>query len=178
LSQIDIENSLIIKALLLEKFDRIYKDNYQHMFCVALKMINDEDAVSDIVQDIFISYFKKSQNGYEIKQPKHWLIRATINKCIDYSRYRRRFTKIESLDPVKIKAGTDEKSHDKELIKLALSKLKPKEKTLALLYGEGMTYREISEISGVKFSSVGKMLTRTLKKLKEILKSLNYEMYQ
>lgn len=162
----------------MHRFDRIYEENYQQMFCVALKMINDEDAVSDIVQEIFISYYKKSQNRHEIKQPKQWLIKATINKCIDYSKYRKRHTKIESLEPALITEGSDEKNHDKELIKLALSKLKPKERTLALLYSEGMSYKEISEISGIKFSSVGKTLSRTLIKLNEILKSLNYEMYQ
>lgn len=148
------------------------------MYSVALKMIDDEDAVSDIVQDIFISYYKNSQNGHEIKQPKGWLIKATINKCIDYSKYRKRYTRIESLEPALTRDVADEKTLDKELVKLALSKLKPREKTLALLYGEGMSYREISEISGIRFSSVGKMLSRTLKRLNEILKSLNYEMYQ
>lgn len=147
------------------------------MFCIALKMINDKDAVCDILQDVFIYYYQKSQNGSNIHQPKSWLIRATINKCIDYSKFRKRYTKIGDIDPMLVKEDECDKKHNKKIIKLALSQLKPNEKILALLYSEGMTYKEISEITDIKLSSVGKMLSRTLSKLDVILKKLNYEMY-
>ncbi len=161
----------------MNSFEAIYKNNYQTMFCVAYKMINDKDAAYDILQDVFIYYFQKSQNGHTIEHPKNWLIRATINKCIDYSGNRKRYTKLENIEPVQAKVNDIDENHDKVAIKLALSKLKPREKTLALLYSEGMSYKEISELTGIKFSCVGKMLSRTLKKLNEILKEMNYEMY-
>jgi RNA polymerase sigma-70 factor (ECF subfamily) len=140
-------------------------------------MINDRDAVCDIIQDIFIYYHKISQNGNTINKPKSWLMRATINKCIDYSKYQKKYLKIECIEPIQIIDDSMEKNENKEILKLALSRLKPKEKTLALLYSEGMSYKEISEVSGIKFSSVGKMLSQTIKKLDEILKKMDYEMY-
>lgn len=161
----------------MNDFETIYKENYQKMFRVALKMINDRDAVCDIIQDVFIYYYQKSQNGKDINQPKSWLIRATINKCIDYSKFRKRQTNIQSIEPILIREDVTEKKQDKAIIKLALSKLKTREKTLVLLYSEGMSYKEISEISGIKLSSVGKMLSRTIKKLDEIFKKMDYEMY-
>jgi len=139
-------------------------------------MINDKDAAYDILQDVFVYYYQKSQNGYKIEQPKSWLIRATINRCIDYSSNRKRFTKIESMVTVTAVEDATDKIRDKEAITLALSKLKPKEKAMALLYGEGLSYKEISEVTGIKFSSVGKTLSRTLIKLNDILKKMNYEM--
>jgi RNA polymerase sigma-70 factor (ECF subfamily) len=148
------------------------------MFCVALKMIHDKDAVNDILQDVFSFYYQKLQNGHIILQPKSWLFKATINKCIDYSRFRNRYTSIENIGPLITKEDENDKQHDaKKMITLALSKLRSREKTMILLYGEGMSYKEISEITQIKFSSVGKMLSRTIKKLDEILKKMNYEMY-
>jgi len=147
------------------------------MYSVAIKMINDKDAVCDIIQDIFVYYHKTSQNGNTINMPKSWLIRATINKCIDYSKYKKRHIQIDRLKPIPFADDTIEKNQNTEMVKHALSELKPREKTLAILYGEGMSYKEISEISGIKFSSVGKMLSRTIKKLDKILKKLGYEMY-
>lgn len=161
----------------MNNFETIYKENYQKMYCVALHMINDRDAVCDIIQDIFIYYHKKSQNGNSINKPKSWLMRATINKCIDYSKHQKKHLKIESIEPIPIIEDSTEKYQEKEILRLAISKLKPKEKTLAILYSEGMTYKEISEVSGIKFSCVGKMLSRTIKKLDEILKKMDYEMY-
>jgi RNA polymerase sigma-70 factor (ECF subfamily) len=168
-------NRLIIKDKSLNDFETVYKENYQKMYRIALKMINDKDAVYDILQDIFLSYYQKSRKGYEIKTPKSWLVRATINKCIDYSKLRKRHTKIDGLETNLINEDEIEKGQDKEFVKIALSKLKPREKALALLYGEGMSYKDISEISNIKLSSVGKMLSRTLKKLDGILKQMNYE---
>jgi RNA polymerase sigma-70 factor (ECF subfamily) len=140
------------------------------MFCIAQKMINDKDAAHDILQDVFVSYFQKSQNGYRIEQPKSWLIRATINKCIDHSSNRKRFSKIESIGTVIAEDDATDTIRDKAAISLALSRLKPKEKAIALLYSEGLSYKEIAEATGIKFSSVGKTLSRTLTKLNDILK--------
>lgn len=161
----------------MNNFETIYNENYQKMYCVALNMINDRDAVCDIIQDIFVYFHKISQNGNTINKPKSWLIKATINKCIDYSKYQKKHLKIESIEPVPVIEDTTEINQEKEIIKLALSKLNPKEKTLAILYSEGMSYKEISEVSGIRFSSVGKMLSRTINKLDEILKKMDYEMY-
>lgn len=63
------------------------------------------------------------------------------------------------------------------MVQLALNKLKPHEKILAVLYSEGMSYREMSEISGIKFTSIGKTLSRIIVKLGDELKKMNYEMY-
>jgi len=149
------------------------------MFCIAQNMINDSDAACDIIQDIFIYYHKTSQNGNTVNNPKSWLMRATINKCIDYSKHQKKHLRIDSIKPISIIEDATGEYTEKEIkiIRQALSRLKPKEKTLAILYSEGMSYKEISEISGITFSSVGKMLSRTIKKLEEILKRMGYEMY-
>ena len=162
----------------MNNFETIYKENYRKMYCVALNMINDREAVCDIIQDVFIYYHKISQNGNIINKPKSWLMRATINKCIDYSKGQKKFLKIDRIEPIPIIEDSMEKNQESEIIKQAISRLKPNERTLAILYSEGMSYKEISEVSGVKFSSVGKMLSRTIKKLDEILKRMDYEVHE
>lgn len=161
----------------LDSFETTYKENYQKMFCIAQNMIYDSDAACDIIQDIFLYYHKISQNGNTVNNPKSWLMRATINKCIDHSKYQKKHLRIDSIEPISIIEDATGKYPEKEIIRQALSRLNPKEKTLAILYNEGMSYKEISEISGIRFSSVGKMLSRTIKKLEEILKRMGYEMY-
>lgn len=147
------------------------------MYRIALKMIYDGDTACDIIHDIFIYYHKQLENGRNINKTDSWLIRATINKCIDHSKYRKRHEKIDSIEHMPSTENAVENNQDEELVIKALSKLKPKERTLALLYSEGMSYKEISEISGIKLSSVGKMLSRTLDKLGVILKKMNYDLY-
>ncbi len=47
---------------------------------------------------------------------------------------------------------------------------------LAVLYSEGLSYKELAQATGINLSSVGKMLSRTLKKLGEELKDQGYEL--
>ena len=48
---------------------------------------------------------------------------------------------------------------------------------LVVLYSEGLSYKEIAKASGVRFSSIGKMLSRILKKLETELKSHRYDLF-
>jgi RNA polymerase sigma factor (sigma-70 family) len=161
----------------LSKFEEIYTENYKTMYRVASRMVGDSDDVSDIVQEIFIDFFNKTNNGALIQHPKSWLYRATINKCIDNQRNRKRFENLESVSEYYCEPGLVENQEMKDAITLAISKLKPQEKILATVYSEGLSYKEIAEVTGIKFSSIGKMLSRTLKKIEKELNNQRYELY-
>jgi RNA polymerase sigma factor (sigma-70 family) len=57
---------------------------------------------------------------------------------------------------------------EKTAIRRAVARMRIKEQVLLNLYASGMSYREISEASGMPFTSVGSTLSRTLKKLKKL----------
>jgi RNA polymerase sigma-70 factor (ECF subfamily) len=147
------------------------------MFRVATRMVGDREDVSDIIQEIFIDFFNKTNNGNLIQHPKSWLYRATMNKCIDNQRNRKRFQNLESLVEYKSEPAIADNQEIKDAITFVISKLKPQEKILATVYSEGLSYKEIAEVTGIKFSSIGKMLSRTLKKMEKELKKQRYELY-
>jgi RNA polymerase sigma-70 factor, ECF subfamily len=162
----------------LGTFEDIYAGNYLKMFRIARKMVGDRDIASDIVQDVFICLFDKLNTGSAILHPNSWLYRATINKCMDDLRKRKRFQAIESVN----EPAADDKANDNRetsaIIDRALSKLKPKEKSMVVLYSEGIPYKGIAEATGIRFSSIGKTLQRTLEKLEKDLKNQRYELYR
>ncbi len=161
----------------MEHFETTYNNNYRSMYNIGLKMINDKDVICDIIQDVFISYYQKTKEARTINNPKSWLIRATINKCIDHLKNQQKYTKIETAELSLTSDESNDKKEDQAVIKTALSKLNERERALATLYSQGLSYKEIAEITGINVNSIGKMLSRTLKKLDRILKKLNYEMY-
>lgn len=149
------------------------------MFSVARKMVNDEDVVSDIIQDVFLYLNEQLNKGKKIQYPKSWLYRATTNKCIDHLKENKRFFSLESV-PEKTESESntlDEKQRVKHVIELALEQLDVHEKILAVLYSEGLSYKEIAEVANIKLTSVGKTLSRVLKKLEVELKKEHYELY-
>ena len=164
----------------MSKFQEIYTENYPRLLGIAYKMVGDDDTASDIVQEVFICLFDKLNNENVIIHLNTWLYRATINKSIDCLRIKKRFRTIESLKVSKL-GTTDEdeieKTEKQNSINNAISTLKPKEKALVVLYSEGLSYRDLAFVTGIKYSSVGKLLSRALNKLKNELKKENYELF-
>jgi len=147
------------------------------MHRVAFKMIGDKDDASDIVQDVFIDCFQKLRNGLVLDNAKSWLYKVTYIKCIDHFRRQQRLHEIKLMKDIEIDDKQNDNQEMKTVIKKALSKLNPQEKVLAVLYSEGLSYKEMESATGIKFSSIGKTLSRTLKKLGKELNNQRYEMY-
>jgi RNA polymerase sigma-70 factor (ECF subfamily) len=145
------------------------------MYRLAMKMVHDESAVDDIVQEVFVYYFEKLQNGYKVNHPQSWLARATMNKCVDELKYREKFMQIDTANELPVEEISFEMDANDKILKHAVSKLKPLEMKIVILYSEAYSYKEIAQIANINFASVGKTLSRTLQKLKELLKKMNYE---
>ena len=158
-------------------FDTLYDEYYKDMYRVAKKLTGDEEGAADIIQEVFIQLFYSLSNGIDISYPKSWLYRITYLKCMDHFRKMKRLNEIELSENIEFKDEQNEKHELKVVISHAMSKLKPQERVLAVLYSEGLTYNEMASATGIKFSSIGKTLSRSLKKLGEELKNQRYEMY-
>ncbi|MFO8000068.1 MAG: sigma-70 family RNA polymerase sigma factor [Marinilabilia sp.] len=161
----------------MDHIDEVYHENYKTMLCVAHKMLGNGYDANDIAQDVFIDFFEKCQGGTPVKYPKSWLYRVTLNKCADWLRKNKRH---KSIEDVHEKAGPDDQGENRErkaIVGKALSTLKTNERAMAVLYSEGLSYREIAEVTGINPASTGKMLSRILKKVESELKRLGYEMH-
>lgn len=161
----------------MDQFDKIYNDNYRLIFNVVHKMVSDKDDASDLVQEVFINLYQSLEKSAVIEYPRSWLYKVTVNRCIDFTRKKPKYEKIELFSNIKEEDNSLEMNEKQTIIRLAMTKLKKDESVLAILYSEGLSYKEISEITGIRFSSVGKTLSRTLKKLGNELKKLQYELY-
>ena len=158
-------------------FEEIYSENYKSVYRVAQKMVCDKDAASDIAQEVFIECYHRLNDGLVIKSARSWLSKVTYFKCIDHFRKQKHLGEIELKEDLEIEDKQYDNREMKSLIKQALSKLKPQEKAIAVLYSEGFSYKEIASVTGVKFSSIGKTLSRILDKLGKELNNQRYEMY-
>lgn len=161
----------------MDSFDKLYYDNYNRMYRIAVKMVGDTDSASDIVQEVFICLFDKLKSGYAILCVGSWLYKATFNKCCDNIKKQKKFGSLDLVKNYEIEDEPIENKETKEVIQQALSSLKPQERILMVLYSEGLSYKEIAEVSGTKSSSIGKTISRTLEKLGKKLKTFHYELY-
>ncbi len=161
----------------MNSFDKLYSENYHKVYRVALKISGNAENAMDIVQEVFLSLFDKLQNGSEIIYPGTWLYKVTVNKCYDGLRKQKRFVALEIASNSEFQEEGVEIQETRQIVEKALFELHPRERVLMVLYSEGLSYKEISEASGVKLQSVGKTISRILEKLERKLKRLNDDMY-
>ena len=144
-------------------FENTYRSYYPKLFRIAAKILQDPEDAKDVVQEVFTAYYFAMNNEKVIRDTKNWLVRSTINKGIDYKRKTARTITMES--PL---TDTNESPHDEVFDILdAIDCLNEKEQTLVVLYSEGYSYKEIAEITGRNYHSIGKTLSRILDKIKK-----------
>ena len=162
----------------MDQFESTYHQYYPLLWAVAMKLLADEDTAADVLQDVFTAYFSQSQKS-QIRQPKSWLMRVTLNKCADCAAYQNRHTDISAANMPEPAVETADYTNDKrKMIQQALSQLSSQDRQLAVLYSEDFSYKEMSELVGIRFSSVGKTLSRVINKLHGILTSNGYETFE
>ena len=138
--------------------DMIFRIAYQYLF-------NKYDA-EDIVQEVFVKLLTKRVIFKDEEPIKSWLIRVTINQCLDY---KKSLTK-KSTVPIENMEIPFEQKEGEILEELQL--LKEDERNV--LYYEGYKIKEIAKILKQKQNTINSKLTRARKKLKEIME-VEYE---
>lgn len=81
----------------MKNFERAYYEHYRTLWAIAVKMLGDEPAAEDVLQDVFTAYYQQSREDGRIRNPKSWLARATVHKCSDVIAYRSRYVEIEQV---------------------------------------------------------------------------------
>jgi len=78
-------------------------DAYADMlYRLALSHLRDPDDAQDAVQDVFIKYTCSAPNFSDSDHEQAWLIRVTVNHCLDLLRRKkvRAYTPLEELDDI------------------------------------------------------------------------------
>ena len=135
-------------------------------------MLRDTDVARDVIHDVFMAYYFVLNDKKVIKDEKNWLIRCTINKGVDFLRKNKKIVSNETVAKSDNTLQTIDSQLDLISISNLISKLDAKDQSLVVLYSEGYSYKEIAEIIGMNFNSVGKTLSRILKKLSRYYETL------
>ena len=154
------------------EFELTYRSNYQRLFRIAAKMLRDTDAARDVVHDVFMAYYFVLDDKIVIKDAKNWLIRCTINKGVDFLRKNKKIISDETVAKQDNAAQNIDTQIDVMSLSNLIAKLDAKDQSLVVLYSEGYSYKEIAEITGMNFNSVGKTLSRILEKLRKDYETL------
>lgn len=144
----------------------------------AYRLLRSRELAQDVVQDAFLRYLRKPLDYGEPRQRAAWLYKVTHNLCIDLVKRESRrgeiYNRLELPTVTKLPVVEIFASERWERLDRLLEGLSDNQRSVVLLFfQEGLSYKEISEVTGLSMSNVGMLLHRALKKLRSLIEEEN-----
>ena len=140
----------------------------------SIRLVNDSSTAQDVVQNAFIKLHRQWKPGFRPSDNlKAWLYRVTHNEAVDHIRKESRLQVLHKKHAERKESecpdGLDCETTDRERrarVLACMRKLHPREQqVLALRLDEGLSYREISRVTGRSEGNVGNILHHAVRKL-------------
>jgi len=145
----------------------------------ATRIVNSQTLAQDVVQNVFIKLYRGWNEGMQPSASlKSWLYRVAHNEAVDFVRRESRLKVLHENHAEKVQDECPDGTHcaaaaedRKELVMMNLKRLHPTEQQIILLrMEEGLSYKEISQVTGRSEGNVGNILHHAVKKLSVMMK--------
>lgn len=153
-------------------FERLFKDNYPHMYRMAFSMVEDADDAKDVVSQVFMQMWR-SKPQVSDGSMRGYLLAATRNQCLHQLRQRQLQREMEAELQLAAQDSVDEEREElmRQLQQVIDENLTEQDRrVLSLHYDEEKTYSETATILGISTAAVNKHITRSLAKIRSTLK--------
>src|SRR5437773_1958015 len=131
-------------------FDEIYNEVAPSVYRYLRRLTGSRTLAEDILQETFMKLHAQLETGAVISHPRAWLFQVATNLTKDEKRNEIRAAIREEHYSAQDRIVDFHRQLEKQQsIRRALDQLTPRMRQVLLLFSEGFTYREISEISGV-----------------------------
>jgi len=154
--------------------EQIIKDYSSSLFKICLGYSRTYEEAQDLLQDVFVSIWKGLESFREESHIKTWLYRVTVNTCL--LRLRKKSIKTIPLDSIDKSWISNDQNANKQsnafdILHQLIQKLPSKDKSIILLYLEGLTHKDIANIIGITDNYVGVKINRIKQHLSNKIKA-------
>jgi RNA polymerase sigma factor (sigma-70 family) len=160
-------------ASLEREVEELFEAYHDAIYRYLVRLTGDGDLAADLAQETFVRWVEREPDR---DNPRAWLYTVATNLARDHGRVgARRLTLMQGSDrtaamgePAPGPDGAAEASETRRRVRKALDALPEKERTLLLMQQEGFTHREIAGVIDVNPKSVGVLLSRALRRFREM----------
>jgi RNA polymerase sigma-70 factor (ECF subfamily) len=162
-------------------FEALYDRLSGVLFSVAYRLLNNQAAAEDVLQDVFVQIWEKAPlYNPAIGKPLTWALTLTRNKAIDRLRSMQRRTRLQ--DRVQKESEIFEQFDARssfevlasaeagKLVREAMEKLSQDQRqVIELAFFSSMTQTEIAELLNLPLGTVKARIRRGMMKLRELI---------
>jgi RNA polymerase sigma-70 factor (ECF subfamily) len=150
-------------------FQGLYEEHAKAIYRLSYRLLGNHEEARDLTHDAFLKLHRTLENGSRIDRPKSWIYKVATNLCLDQLRRKKigREAIGEFASDRLESGGKDEGLQNDEIIVIrkSVAKLSERDRILVLLYQDDLTYAEMADATGIRKKSIGKILSRAIKKL-------------
>jgi len=162
-------------------FEELYDRFSGVLFSTAYRVLNNQEAAEDVVQDVFIQIWEKAPLYDPSRgKPITWAVTLTRNKAIDRLRSMQRRSRLQ--DDVQRESETFEQFDDRssfdavasgetsQLVREAIQKLsRDQREAIELAFFSSLTQTEIAERLNEPLGTIKARIRRGMMKLRDVL---------
>lgn len=161
-----------------EQFLNILEKNIGILIKVSRVYTHTTQDREDLINDITLELWKSFNSFKGDSKISTWIYRVAINTSINYKRKKRNDTLFVSLNDFKKEEifpwlSEQDNSPEIEILYNCIDELNEINKAIILLYLDGNSHAEISEITGISKTNVGTRIGRIKEQIKSIVTSKN-----
>ena len=154
-----------------QQFEQLVRRHKRTIYTVCYMFSHDKAEIDDLFQEILIRLWNGFDNYEGRSSARTWIYRVALNTAINQDKKQR--SRIETvpltvdIDPFE---AEDPKSQQVRKLHDLISQLELIDRSLVLLWLEGIPYDEIGAIIGITPNNVGVRLARIKEKLVQMSK--------
>lgn len=154
-----------------ETVEEIYEAERENLYFYLLYLGVPAAQAQELTQEAFLKLYLKMKDGATIHNVRAWLYRVAYHLA---ARHYKREPVFDELSPDFSLASEEpnpealmiDQQRAKALARI-IRELSPQQRNCLYLRGQGLRYREIGEVIGVRTSTVSEFLRRAIVRLKE-----------
>ena len=150
-----------------QRFSKLVKEHEQTIYAVCYMFSHDAEDVDDLHQEILLRLWQ-GYDGFEGRSDiKTWIYRVALNYCINFSDKRKREQTRRTTARESDTSDSDlEKRMQIKQLYQRINKLGLVDRSVILLWLEGLSYEEIGAILGISVKNISFKLVRIKERLK------------
>ncbi|HRP02796.1 MAG TPA: RNA polymerase sigma factor [Candidatus Kapabacteria bacterium] len=158
------------KRIQEEAFLELYNRYNRHVYLYISKIINNSEVVNDLFQDVFLKFINMIQKGVSLENVRNMLIVIARNTCLNHKK-KKTESYVDGIEEMLI--AEDSYKDENDLVRVLQKGLElldeDKRELILLKYYDGLSYEELTEITGIPYNTLKNMVYRAKYKLKSIL---------
>ena len=153
--------------------EQLFREARNDLYYYILSFGLAAHEAQEIAQDVFLRFYVAAKRGESIENSRAWIFRVAHNLALNAVQ-RTVTRRLFAVDAAESGAGLGEDPEERLIrkqtagkIRQALRELSPQQRLCLQLRAEGLRYGEIAREIGVGTSTVGKFLSRAIRKLRK-----------